>query len=718
VASATGASEALEKVRSLHPEIVILGHPEPPGDAAKLSRELREGWISRHSSLLMIEENVRDHSYRIINEEKEDTVADAGVLPALAAGAFVQADALLAGLQEKIQDILDDRCNALKDSILDPEGFCVTWEQIPGLGAFEIRQELVLENARKAAQGGKICAISIVDNPGGNPAIATEILCSEIHKIGIEPMVHLAFRDKSRNQVESLLYQLAALDINNLLILTGDYPSNAGFQGMSRPVFDLDSVNGLQLIAAMNRGMEHEIMRKKTSLAPTDFFAGVACSPFKMEEAEVMGQYYKLKKKIEAGADFIITQIGYDFRKLHELQLWLKTHGYKTPILISIQVLTPATARAMHDNRVPGCVITDKLLAQITEESKSGDKGRQSRLDRAAKMFAVARGMGFTGACISGQNIPYESVEYIIEKGQELTPDWPDFLPEFDYPQEKGFYYFEKGDLPLSSFTRNKDKLSPNENGKSQVSPFEKGGLRGIFPGNSPVNPDSKDIHGVTGAAGSGVPVITEGSRPGVTGGTEVGDISVPAFDQPGKIVYRLNLEKLTPRSQKPAHPVIYYLSRALHISVFEPASPLFKILRPVMRWIDSSRVLSKMFGSVEYWIKAALYGCMNCGDCALFDAAYLCPVSQCPKNQRNGPCGGSYHGWCEVYPGERKCIWVRAYLRLKAQHKEDSIGELIVPPCNWELWQSSSWLNYFMGRDHVSRRTGLKPPWRDHSNL
>jgi len=44
--------------------------------------------------------------------------------------------------------------------------------------------------------------------------------------------------------------------------------------------------------------------------------------------------------------------------------------------------------------------------------------------------------------------------------------------------------------------------------------------------------------------------------------------------------------------------------------------------------------------------------------------------VSQCPKNQRNGPCGGSYEGWCEVYPGERLCIWVKAYRWLKAMNR------------------------------------------------
>jgi methylenetetrahydrofolate reductase (NADPH) len=63
------------------------------------------------------------------------------------------------------------------------------------------------------------------------------------------------------------------------------------------------------------------------------------------------------------------------------------------------------------------------------------------------------------------------------------------------------------------------------------------------------------------------------------------------------------------------------------------------------------------------------------------------------------------------VYPEEKLCIWVRAYLRLKAQHRENEIGETIVPPCDWDLWQTSSWVNYFLGRDHSSKRRGIAPP-------
>jgi methylenetetrahydrofolate reductase (NADPH) len=602
-----------------HPDVIVIGYLDSPQASLQFYKKLSEGWISRHASLILVELDKDVDSCRILSDE--DLKVGIGEYTFLAGEtrSLLPAEYFLSRLKELILKKMEQRENKLKRSILDQESFCVTWEQIPGPGAFEIRQELVLENARKAAQGNKICAISIVDNPGGNPAIATEILCSEIRKFGIEPMVHLAFRDRNRNQIESLLFQLAALDINNLLVLSGDYPSTTGFAGTSKPVFDVDSVNGLQLIKEMNKGLEHDILRKKTKLTPTEFFMGVAINPNKQQEAEVMGQYYKLQKKITAGADFAISQIGYDARKLQELILWLKMRNYQLPVLTSIQVLTLSTARTMNANRVPGCVVTDKLLGQISEETKAPDKGKAARLERAAKMFAISKGLGFKGACISGHSLNYENVEEIITRGNQLAEQWEDLIKEFDYPQTKGFYYFEKD--PTSG----------------------------------------------------------------------------------------LNSADQAARSQKARRPLIYGLSWALHLTLFEPSSLLFKPTRGMIRFIHQHRSLEKPFHSFEHWVKVALYGCQDCGDCALFDVAYLCPVSQCPKDQRNAPCGGSFEGWCEVYPNEMQCIWVRAYQRLKAQHREDSIGETIVPPCNYELRQTSSWINYFLGKDHISRRMESK---------
>ena len=76
--------------------------------------------------------------------------------------------------------------NKLKEAITDPGTFCITWEQVAGKGAFEKQQEAIFNNAQRATGKGKVHGISITDNPSGNPAISSEMLCVEIKKLGIE----------------------------------------------------------------------------------------------------------------------------------------------------------------------------------------------------------------------------------------------------------------------------------------------------------------------------------------------------------------------------------------------------------------------------------------------------------------------------------------------------------------------------------------------------
>lgn len=606
----------IDVARKISPDIILLGYVEPHGTLLPLYRKLRDSWVTRMTPRLVVDLADADPSKRALQPEEATKILAADYL-------LIPNASTLAPLFDKIKDLLNRRVNVLKEAIINPNVFAITWEQIPGRGALETSQEEAMENARRAVSKGKgkLHGVSVTDNPGGNPAISTEMLCTEIKKLGIEPLVHIALRDKNRNEVESLLSGLAANDVRNLLMLTGDYPEASAFDSKPKPVFDIDSVQALQLIQKMNRGIEYENMGKIANLKPTDFFAGAAVSPFKAFESELMGQYFKLKKKIESGAKFIVLQVGYDVRKMHEVLTWLKVHEYPVPLLANIYVLPYGAAKTMNAGSIPGCVVTDKLLAKLDEERTAKDKGKQARLDRAAKMYALAKGLGYAGAHIGGHGISYDSVEYIITKGEELVPKWQEFLPEFDFPQNHGFYLFEQ------------DR-------------------------------------------------------------------------QTG-----LNTEKFSPRIEKGTHPPVYLLSRAAHATIFNPNSLVFKSFRPIAKGIDGTHKPKHILEGTEHLAKVALFGCQNCGDCGLFDVAFLCPLSQCPKNQRNGPCGGSLNGWCEVYPKERLCIWVRAYNRLKGHNRELEIADNTVPPNDWGLQYTSSWLNFYLGRDHSARRLGIKPP-------
>jgi len=170
-----------------------------------------------------------------------------------------------------------------------------------------------------------------------------------------------------------------------------------------------------------------------------------------------------------------------------------------------------------------------------------------------------------------------------------------------------------------------------------------------------------------------------------------------------------LNQEVRIDRSKRPRGTIGYKSFRALHRMMFDQRSVFFKPMRTLAEVVDGSSV-EPGFTRLEHITKQITNECEQCGDCALADLAYLCPSSQCAKNQRNGPCGGSFEGWCEKYPNERKCVYVRAYERLKSHSAEDSLGAFQVPPVNYDLYRTSSWINYFLGRDHSARLLGVSP--------
>lgn len=106
--------------------------------------------------------------------------------------------------------------------------------------------------------------------------------------------------------------------------------------------------------------------------------------------------------------------------------------------------------------------------------------------------------------------------------------------------------------------------------------------------------------------------------------------------------------------------------------------------------------------------MKADVFGCRMCGQCALPATGYACPMS-CPKQLRNGPCGGvGADGSCEVYPAMR-CVWVTAYERAEREGRAADLRRLQRPVDHRRQGQSS-WVNYWQGRDE-----GL---WTDDDGL
>ncbi len=110
--------------------------------------------------------------------------------------------------------------------------------------------------------------------------------------------------------------------------------------------------------------------------------------------------------------------------------------------------------------------------------------------------------------------------------------------------------------------------------------------------------------------------------------------------------------------------------------------------------------MFEKTIARFEALLKGMVFDCHACGQCVLRQTGLICPMS-CPKGLRNGPCGGSLHGECEVYP-EKSCVWVRI-------HERTARGQLgcpdLLPSPDARLYNTSSYLNFLAGHDEAARQ-------------
>jgi hypothetical protein len=131
------------------------------------------------------------------------------------------------------------------------------------------------------------------------------------------------------------------------------------------------------------------------------------------------------------------------------------------------------------------------------------------------------------------------------------------------------------------------------------------------------------------------------------------------------------------------------------------------RLLRPLLRGVRQGGWADRVVIAAERLGKGPLFDCRMCGQCVLHSSGMTCPMS-CPKNLRNGPCGGVRpDGHCEIIP-EMACVWVQAWERSKRMSGARSGLSELLPPLDRRLEGTSAWLNHFSG-------AALHPPagWR-----
>ena len=145
------------------------------------------------------------------------------------------------------------------------------------------------------------------------------------------------------------------------------------------------------------------------------------------------------------------------------------------------------------------------------------------------------------------------------------------------------------------------------------------------------------------------------------------------------------------PRPVRPRLPagLLYRIQRLLAPGTF---------YRRLAGWLEGSGSRYRIFAAGEKAVKGELFGCRMCGQCTLPVTGYACPMT-CPKQLRNGPCGGvGSDGSCEVHP-DLRCVWLVAWERAESRGRVADL-QLLQRPVDHQSWGQSSWINYWQGRD------------------
>lgn len=471
---------------------------------------------------------------------------------------------------------------------------------------------------------------AITDTPGGNRTPGPDTLALEVaRRSGRQPIVNLSCKSDDRNALIRRALALYHQGLRHFFAVTGDYP-HAG-----RPVFDLDSVSLVMALDTLRRGLEFPGLMPRAGGALSGLRVGAAVSPFKYNEADLWGQYLKAWKKRAAGADYFITQLGYDVAKFQELKAWMARAGMgQVPVIAMVYFLTPQFLRVLNRVHVAGAVVPEELKQKL--QGRLGPKAELKRVrelgftelaqhqkDQAVRRAALLchillDGLEFKGIDLAGVTSLDDAAAVRAEVDGLAGRDWRASWEEYRdadgdraldlAPRADAFYLYPHGDDGL---------LRP-----------EAGCLRADRSAYAPASRQMRRLHERWFEEGKGL----NGALRWLVGGDADG--------------WRLRAATL-----------------------------------------------------LEQAIKTSKLGCEMCGDCRIADLAYLCPepTSGCAKRILNGPCAGAdLAGGCEVIP-ERRCYWGRVLEAQLADGGVDGL-QALQPPKDPALAHTSSWRNEVQG--------------------
>ncbi|HEX2079938.1 MAG TPA: bifunctional homocysteine S-methyltransferase/methylenetetrahydrofolate reductase [Longimicrobium sp.] len=288
--------------------------------------------------------------------------------------------------------------------------FLTTVEIVPPRGA---NPDPMLDGVRLLKAAG-VDGVNVPDGPRAQSrmgALATAVLIQQ--RVGIEAVVHYCCRDRNLLGMLSDLLGAQALGLRNLLLITGDPPKMGPYPDATA-VFDIDAIGLTNLVSRLNRGLDPG---GNALGEPTQFVVGVGVNPGAEDFEHEMRRFYW---KVEAGAEYCITQPVFDLRQLERFVRRIDADGIRIPVIAGIWPLVSARNAEFLANEVPGVIVPEPVMARMRAASAEGkERGTDEGTRIAQEMLADALPM-IQGVQVSA---PFGKVPLAL-RVFEAIPGW------------------------------------------------------------------------------------------------------------------------------------------------------------------------------------------------------------------------------------------------------------------------------------------------------
>ena len=260
--------------------------------------------------------------------------------------------------------------------------FVVTAEVGPPKGTDVSEVEEVAELLR-----GRVDAANVTDQQSSVMRLGSLPVCHLLKEKGLDPIFQITCRDRNRLALQSDLLSAYVLGIENVLAITGDLPV-LGDHPQAKPVYDLDSVQLLEVITRLSEGYD---MAGNELKGKPNFFAGAVVNPGANTRAALELQLIKMEKKIKAGARFFQTQAIYQPDNF--AQFMKRAEQFNIPILAGIIPLrSVGMARFMNKN-VAGVFVPEELIERMATAEDKAQTGIEIAADIIKQLKDMCQGV-------------------------------------------------------------------------------------------------------------------------------------------------------------------------------------------------------------------------------------------------------------------------------------------------------------------------------------